>query len=302
MKIMATKKKNWLWQRFPSRMKEYKAILFLIFSKTKIIYKIPWPLPLLPWRWEESLWSDWSVVKRRLSLSNKGLVILNSQSLGFLICKREIILNSFSYSEEDIKKTVCRGWPWAWPVVKSHKCLWILVRLGGSWEGFVGPVGSADCGACSWLLIVDAAIQIDLLSPKRFLGISFIDQKIRKEIRVFPWKLVWDLVANAAAAAKLLQSCPTLCDPTDGSPPGSCPWDSPGKNTGVGCHFLLQCMKVKVKLLSPVQLFAAPWTSVYQAPPSMGFPRQEYWSGLPLPSSMHETEKWKWSRSVVSHS
>ena len=50
----------------------------------------------------------------------------------------------------------------------------------------------------------------------------------------------------AAAAAKSLQSCPTLCDPIDGSPPGSpCPWDSPGKNTGVGCHFLLQCMKVK---------------------------------------------------------
>ena len=42
--------------------------------------------------------------------------------------------------------------------------------------------------------------------------------------------------------------------------------------------------KVKVKLLSPVQLFATPWTAAYQAPPSMGFPRQEYWSGLPLPS------------------
>ena len=48
------------------------------------------------------------------------------------------------------------------------------------------------------------------------------------------------------AAAKSLQSCPTLCDPTDGSPPRlRCPWDSPGKNTGVGCHFLLQCMKLK---------------------------------------------------------
>ena len=46
----------------------------------------------------------------------------------------------------------------------------------------------------------------------------------------------------AAAAAKSLQSCPTLCDPIDGSPPG---WDSPGKNTGAGCHFLLQRMKVK---------------------------------------------------------
>ena len=50
---------------------------------------------------------------------------------------------------------------------------------------------------------------------------------------------------TAAAAAKSCQSCPTLCDAIDGSPPGFHPWDSPGKNIGVGCHFLLQCMKVK---------------------------------------------------------
>ena len=50
----------------------------------------------------------------------------------------------------------------------------------------------------------------------------------------------------AATAAKSLQSCPTLCDPIDGRPPGSpVPWDSPGKNIGVGCHFLLQYRKVK---------------------------------------------------------
>ena len=55
----------------------------------------------------------------------------------------------------------------------------------------------------------------------------------------------WNLYA-AATAAKSLQSGPTLCDPIDGSPPRlPRPWDSPGKNTGVGCHFLLQCMKVK---------------------------------------------------------
>ena len=59
-------------------------------------------------------------------------------------------------------------------------------------------------------------------------------------------------------------------------------WDSPGKNTGVGCHFLLQCMKVKS--LSRVQLFATPWIVAYQAPPSMGFSRQEYWSGLQFPA------------------
>ena len=60
------------------------------------------------------------------------------------------------------------------------------------------------------------------------------------------------------------------------------PWDSPGKNTGVGCHFLLQCMKVKS--LSRVWLFVTPWTAAHQAPPSVGFSRQEYWSGVPLPS------------------
>ena len=63
-----------------------------------------------------------------------------------------------------------------------------------------------------------------------------------------------------------------------------CPWNSPGKNTGVGCHFLLQC--VKVKSLSRVRLLATPWTEAHQAPPSMGFSRLHLesrtpsWAGL----------------------
>ena len=63
------------------------------------------------------------------------------------------------------------------------------------------------------------------------------------------------------------------------------PWDSPGKNTGVGCHFLLQCMKVKSEseITQSCPTPATPWTAAYQAPPSMGFSRQEYWSGVPLP-------------------
>ena len=67
------------------------------------------------------------------------------------------------------------------------------------------------------------------------------------------------------------------------------PWDSPGKDTGVGCHFLFQCMKVKSEseVLSRVRLLATSWTAAYQAPPSIGFSRQEYWSGLPLPSLLH---------------
>ena len=65
-----------------------------------------------------------------------------------------------------------------------------------------------------------------------------------------------------------------------------CPWDSPGKNTGVGCHFLLQCMKVKSEseVTQSCPTLATPWTAAYQAPPSMGFSRQDYRSKVPLPS------------------
>ena len=64
------------------------------------------------------------------------------------------------------------------------------------------------------------------------------------------------------------------------------PWDSPGKNTGVGCHFLLQCMKVKSEneVARLCLTLATLWTAAYQALPPMGFSRQEYWSGVPLPS------------------
>ena len=63
------------------------------------------------------------------------------------------------------------------------------------------------------------------------------------------------------------------------------PWDSPGKNTGVGCHFLLQCMKVKneSEVAQSCPPLATPWTAAYQAPLSMGFSRREHWSGVPLP-------------------
>ena len=69
------------------------------------------------------------------------------------------------------------------------------------------------------------------------------------------------------------------------------PWDSPGKNTGVGCHFLLQCMKVKSESeVKSCPTLATPWTAAYQAPPSMGFSRQKYWSGVPLPSPSYSTK------------
>jgi len=80
------------------------------------------------------------------------------------------------------------------------------------------------------------------------------------------------------------------------------PWDSPGKNTGVGSHFLLQCVKMKreVKSLSRVRLSATPWTTAYQAPPSTGFSRQKYWSGVPLPSPAYSLVPHKFNSRVKS--
>ena len=88
-------------------------------------------------------------------------------------------------------------------------------------------------------------------------------------------------------AAKSLQSCLTLCDPIDGSPPGS---PVPGILQARTLEWVAISSsnagkwKVKGKSLSRVRLFETPWTAAYQAPPSMGFSRQECWSGVPLPS------------------
>jgi len=100
------------------------------------------------------------------------------------------------------------------------------------------------------------------------------------------WKWKWSCSA-AAAAAKSLQSCLTLCDPIDSSPPGS---SVPGILQARTLEWVAISFsnawewKVKVKSLSPVRLFTTPWTAAYQDPPSMGFSRQDYWSGMPLPS------------------
>ena len=106
--------------------------------------------------------------------------------------------------------------------------------------------------------------------------------------------------AAAAAAAKLLQSCPTLCDPIDSSPPGSL---IPGILQARTLEWVAISFsdawkwKVKVKSLSRVRLFETSWSAAYQAPLSLGFSRQEYWSGLPLPSppSVNIWQENKWS-------
>ena len=120
----------------------------------------------------------------------------------------------------------------------------------------------------------------------------------------------------AAAAAKPLHLCLMLCDPTEGSPPGSpipgilqartLEWDAISFSSAWK-------WKAKVKSLSFVRLFRTPWTSAYQAPPSMGFSRQEYWSGVPCllwfpywhwgknPQKILKNRIWKHIKRIIDH-
>ena len=104
------------------------------------------------------------------------------------------------------------------------------------------------------------------------------------------------LVLNCFSRVRL---CAT---PQKAAHQASRPWDSPGKNTGVGCHFLLQCMKVKSEseVTQSCPTLATPWTAAYQAPPSMGFSRQKYWSGVPLPSPVQQVSSFQIKRGLSS--
>ena len=118
------------------------------------------------------------------------------------------------------------------------------------------------------------------------------DKSVTKRQLLYVYIHTSTVCTTAAAAAESLQSCPTLCDPIDGSPPGS-------PVSGILQARTLEWVaisfsnawkwKVKVKLLSRVRLAATPGTATYEAPLSMGFSRQEYWNGLPLPSPVCTT-------------
>ena len=110
---------------------------------------------------------------------------------------------------------------------------------------------------------------------------------LKSRVWVLFISILWP--AFAAATAKSLQSCPTLCDPVDGGLQG---FPVPGILQARTLEWAAISFsnawkwKVKVNSLSRVRLLATPWTAAYQAPPSMGFSRQEYWSGVPLPSPL----------------
>ena len=162
-------------------------------------------------------------------------------------------------------------------------------------ESWHNIVVSVFWNACSYVS-TSASFHISSLAVGHF-RITRVDYWnmiiLQNRLVVISWDVFINQNANIAktrsrekdhaAQAMLLShfSRVQLCATPQTAAPGS---PIPGilqARTGVGCHFLLQCMKVKVKSLSCVWLLATPWTAAYQAPPSMGFSRQEYWRGVP---------------------
>ena len=159
---------------------------------------------------------------------------------------------------------------------------------------------------CFWTVVLEKTLEI----PLDFKEISPVNPKGNQSWIIIHWRndidaeapilwlpdvknwLIWK--DPDAAAAKSLQLCPTLCDPIDGGPLG---YPVPGILQARTLEWVVISFsnawkgKVKVKSLSHVPLFATPWSAAYQAPPSMGFSRQGYWSGVPLPSPDPDARK-----------
>ena len=190
-------------------------------------------------------------------------------------------------------------WTWVW--VNSGSWWWtgkpgMLQSMGSQRVGYNWETNLNDPG----IPLLDFYIQMkvnhyleDICSPPCSLQHCNSQQtEMEITLSVHP-QISGDRRCGIHSAAKSLQSCPTLCDRVDGSPPGS-------SVSGILQARTLEWVaisfsnawkwKVKVKSLSRVRLLATPWTAAHQAPPSMGFSRQEYWSGVPLPSpGIHNT-------------
>ena len=138
-----------------------------------------------------------------------------------------------------------------------------------------------------WTIAYQAPLSMGFSRQEYWSGLPCCPPGNLTDLGIKPESLMSPALAAAAAAAKSHQSCPTLCDPIDSSPPGSA---VPGilqvrTLEWVAISFSNAWKwKVKVKSLSCVRLLATPWTAAYQASPSMGFSRREYWSGVPSPS------------------
>ena len=140
-------------------------------------------------------------------------------------------------------------------------CVWVSVcSVAQLWPKDYSPLGSSVHWICQakileWVVFSHSRGSSQPRDPTHASFVSCTGRQVLYHKRHLRSPTIWEdamertennfCAAAAAAAAKSRQLCLTLCDPIDGSPPGSRPWDSPGKKTGVGCHFLLQCMKVK---------------------------------------------------------
>ena len=173
-------------------------------------------------------------------------------------------------------------------VVQSLNHVWLFVIPWTAHTRLLCPplspgVCSNSCPLSQWCYPTISSSAI----PFSFAFNVFQHQGLRTTMR-------YHLTAVAAAAAKSLPLCPTLCNPIDGSPPGFLVSGILQARTleWVAISFSnVWKWKVKVKSLCCAGLFMTPWTAAYQAPPSMGFSSQEYWSGVPLPSptSLHSS-------------
>ena len=164
----------------------------------------------------------------------------------------------------------------------------LVVGVSGLWDDMVMNAGTPDClreqenGASATTDHVHAieAWLVRLSSTGFTLNCCCVSSDAVFTLRTMN-------CYSPAAAAKSLQSCPTLCNPIDGLLPGS---PIPGSLQARTLEWVAISFsntwkwKVKVKLLSCVRLLATSWTIAHQAPPSMGFSRQQCWSGVPSPS------------------
>ena len=169
-------------------------------------------------------------------------------------------------------------WKMLWRKTWQHIQYSCLEKLmdGGAWQATVHRVSQSQ----TWLKRQHAGMH-EQKRTEKWDSKADNSQTSKNLVRPF------SKLAATAAVAKSLQSCPTLCDPIDGSPPGSLiPWILQSRTLEWVAIAFCNPWKWKVKLtsLSHVWLFATSWTVAYQAPPSMGFSRQEYWSEVPLPS------------------